>query len=129
MKERTHEAKALHIAGRKSADLFVEGFVELELVGEGGDAARGLLVREAVQASKEEEIFATGEARVETEVAASVISQRAADATRIAVRVKTSERCGARSWQQERSENAKKCGLACAVRTEEGDGFALRDFK
>src|SRR5882724_8293303 len=78
-KEGASEGEALNSAGRKSADLAIERFGELELSGELRDAiARGSSGK-VIEAAEEEEVFACGEARIKALVGTGVITERAAN--------------------------------------------------
>lgn len=83
MEQGASEAQALHRAGREGAHLTVQGFFQMELLGEMSDALSGGGFRKMVKTAKEAEIFAAGKPGVEADVAAGVIAKLATNGARI----------------------------------------------
>lgn len=82
MQQGASETEALHGARGKRADLTVQSFFEVKLLGETGDALRGGGVRKMVEPPEETQIFAAGKPRIEAEVAASMVAELAANGSR-----------------------------------------------
>ena len=129
VKEGASEGEALNGAGRKSADLAIERFGELELCGELRDAIAGGGLREMIEAAKEEEVFAGGEACVKALVGAGVVTERAADGTRRRDGVMSGDGGMAGGGKKKRGQDAEEGGFAGAVRAEERDGFTVAEFE
>ena len=129
VKEGASEGEALNRSGRKSADLAVERFGELELRGELRDAVARGGSREMIEAAEEEEIFAGGEARIKALVGAGVVTERAADGTGRRDRVMSRDDGMAGGGQKKRGEYAEESGFAGAVCAEECDGFTVAEFE
>ncbi len=118
------EAEALDCAGGKRAHLAVQGFFEMELLGENGDALCGGGIRKMIEAAKEAQILAAGEAGVEADVAAGVVAELAANGARVENGVMSGDLCAAAGREQKRGENAEESGLARAICAEQRQCFA-----
>src|SRR5437762_8326791 len=129
VKEGASEGEALNRAGRKSADLAIERFGEFELRGELRDAIARGRSGEMIEVAEEEEVFASGEARVKALVGAGVITERAANGTGRRDRVMPRDGGVARGGKKKRGEDAKESGFAGAVCAEQRDGFAVAEFE
>lgn len=82
-----------------------------------------------IEAAEEEEVFAAGQARVETKIASGVESEIAADRTRVAGNIVAGDFGGALCGKKQRRQDAEQRGFAGAIRAEQSNGFSLRGFQ
>lgn len=68
--------------------------------------------------------FAARQARIEAHVAAGVVAELPPHRARLANRIMSSNLCAAFGRKNQRGENAQQCGLARAVRAEQGKSLA-----
>jgi hypothetical protein len=129
VKQRASEAEALNGAGRKGAHLAIERFGEFELRSELSDAIAHGGCGKMIEAAEEEEIFASGEARVKALVRAGVVAERTANGARRSDGIMAGDGGGARGGEQERRKNTDERRFAGAVCAEKGDGFADVEFE
>jgi len=101
MEQRAGETQALDRSGGESANLAVESFGEVKLIGECGDTLRGGGGRKLIEAAKKEQIFAAGEAWIEAVIGAGVIAEAAADVAGIFDGVVTRDRSVAARWNEQ----------------------------
>ena len=129
VEQRAGEAEALHRAGRERAHLAIEAFFQMELLREIRDALRGGSRREMIEAAKEAQVFTASQPGIETDVAAGVIAELAANGTRIENGIVPRDLHASAGGQQQRGENAEECGFSCAICAEQRQGFARTHFE
>ena len=82
-----------------------------------------------IEPGEEEEIFASRQARIETQVAAGVESEIAADCARVASDIVAGNPCAAPGGKQQCRKDTEERGLACTVHAEQSNGLSLRGFQ
>ena len=118
MEESTAKTETLQRAGRKSAHLPVESFLDMKLFRELSDALRGSGARDPVESSEKSQIFPAGESRVEARIASGVIAEVAARSGGIAKGVVSGDLRAAVCGKNQGGENAEQSGFAGAVRSQ-----------
>ena len=113
--EGASETETLDGAGGERADLAVEGFGELELRGELSDAIACDGAGKMIELAEEDKILAASEAGVETEVAAGVVAEIAADFSGGLCGVVAGDGSTATRGEKKRRENPEQGGFAGAV--------------
>src|SRR5277367_1194303 len=129
VKKRASEAKPLHGPRREGAHLPVQGFFKMKLSGKMCDALRGCGLRKMVQPAEEAKVLATSQAGVESEVAAGMVTELAANSTRIQNGVVSRDLRAAIRRQEQRGKNFQERGFARAICTEQCQRFAMTHFK
>lgn len=123
------QAETLNGSGGERAHLAIQGFRERELHGKLRDARRSLRRRQMIEPAEEEQIFASGEAGIETQIAAGVESETSPDRARLAPDVVTGKARGAVCGKEQRRQDAEQGGLARAIRAEQSNTFPWSGFQ
>src|SRR5262249_39391206 len=129
VKQRAQQAEALDRAGRKRPRLAVQNSGQSEPFAEGFDAAGAELIGEMIQAAKEAKILASGEPRVETEIAAGVVTDLPPHGRGFGGCVVAGEGSGTARREKQRGQDAKQGGLAGPVDAKQRDRLALLYFE
>lgn len=129
MEQGAQQAEALNSAGRECADLTIERFVHVKLFGKLGDAQACRLPGEMVEAAEKEQILAAGEASVEAVVGAGMITEQAPNRARFARGVVARDAGDSAGRQKQGGQNAQKRGFAGPIGADQGQRFAVADFK
>ena len=106
--ERANQTEALDGAGGKGTNLSRERFRQAELFSEERHALIRGAGRELIQARKEQEILAGGEARIKSVVGASVIAKAAAHFGGLGARIESGDASATMRRKKQRGENAEK---------------------
>lgn len=103
--------------------------MDVKLLRELRDADGCGFVGEMVEAAEEEQILASGQASVEAVVGSGMITETSADGSRLLRSIVTGDACSAAGRQKKSSQDAQERGFAGAVGAEQGQRFAVADFK
>ena len=101
----------------------------MELIREKNDALSGGGFREMVETAEEPQVFATGEPRIEAEVAAGVIAELPANGARVENGIVSRDLRAPLSRKKQRGENPEERGFAGAVCSQQRQRFARTYFE
>jgi hypothetical protein len=119
----------LNCAGRKSADLTIQGSPQFETFRKSSNAGLQEGIGKMIQTAKEAQIFAAGEARVKAQVRPGVIAELTANRRGIACGIKSGDGGGPACRKQERGKDAEQGGLPGAIGAEKRHGFPRFNLK
>ena len=108
VKQGAKEAEALNHAGGERAHLAIESFEEVKLFRELVDAEASSAGREMIEAAKEEQVFASGQAGIEAVVGSGMVAEHAADGARFAAGVVAGNVCGAAGGEKKSGDDTQK---------------------